>query len=97
MVVKVLDHVAQCYTEADGTVIRALLHDALARGGKVVVSFQGVSDVPSSFVNAALISLLDDFSFDYIRKHLAVTDSTRQINDMILRRFRFVTEQPQAA
>jgi len=88
MVMRVLDHVAQCYTAKDGFVIARLVSRALTKSEKAILSFDGVSDVPSSFVNAAFVSLLDDFSFDQIRANLAVINSTRQINDMILRRMR---------
>lgn len=93
MVIRILDHVRQCYTSQDGAVISALIRNAFASGEKVKVSFNGVTDVPSSFVNGAFVALLDCYSFDYIRANLSVVDSTPQINDMIKRRFRFETEQ----
>lgn len=97
MVVNVLDHVPHCYTWQDGAVIASIIRQAFDRGEHVVVSFSGVDDVPSSFVNAAFVSLLTEYGYDYIRTHLSVTNSTRQINDMIHRRFRFETEQRHAA
>lgn len=87
MVINVLDHVPHCHTWSDGDVIGNLLRRALRRGERAVVSFHGVADVPSSFVNAAFISLLDSFDQDFIKAHLSVVDSTRQINSMIRQRF----------
>ena len=86
MVIHALHHVPHCYTSQDGEVIRRLISDGFKRGEKVTLSFSGVGDVPSSFVNAALVALLDDFNFDYLRSHLEIVDSNSQINDMIRRR-----------
>ncbi|WP_010162586.1 STAS-like domain-containing protein [Sphingomonas sp. PAMC 26617] len=84
MVIAALDHVPQCYTSADGLVIAGTIRRCLRQGG-ATLSFFGVDDVPSSFVNSAIVSLLDEFSSDEIRKRLSIVDSNRQINDMIRR------------
>lgn len=89
MVLNVLDHVERCYSNADGDVILALIKPILATGEQVTVSFRGVDSVPSSFVNSALIALLDDFSFEDIKKNLRFSNSTKQINEMIKERFNF--------
>ena len=88
MVIYALEHVPHCYTSQDGEVIHKLISAGLSRGEQVTLSFSGVHDVPSSFVNAALVALLDNFSFDYIRGHLTILDSNPQINDMIRRRLK---------
>jgi hypothetical protein len=85
VVIRALDHVRHCYTAADGEVINALLVGPLERGDRVELSFDGVSDVPSSFVNTAIVSLLGQFEEGYIKSHLKLTDATRQIGDMVRR------------
>lgn len=97
MVIKVLDHVRQCYTWEDGEKIGTLIRRAFDRKEKIILSFVNVNDAPSSFVNAAFIALLDKYDFDFIRQHLRVIDSTRQINDMIKRRFADENNKPHAA
>ncbi|MBB3064857.1 STAS-like domain-containing protein [Limibacillus halophilus] len=94
MVIRALDHVPQCYTSKDGTVIFTLIRAAFLRDQSVTLSFDGVDDVPSSFVNAAFLNLLDSFPLDYIQKNLKVVDSTRQINDIIRRRFAVAHSSP---
>lgn len=89
MVINILDHVQQCYTQKDGKIIADLIISRLKSGEKVSVSFSGVYGVPSSFINAAFISLLEDFSFEDIRSRLAFANSTKLINDMIKKRFAF--------
>lgn len=89
MVINVLNLVPDCYTWKNGYVVGQTLHKELEFGKTVILSFEGVGDVPSSFVNAAFVPLLDHFALAYLKKHLSVVNSTRQINDMIKRRLEF--------
>lgn len=89
MVIKVLDHVERCYSNADGEVIFALIQPSFSQGDQVTISFAGVDSVPSSFVNSAFIPLLEKHSFDFIRNNLRFINSTKQINEMIKKRFDF--------
>lgn len=89
VMVNVLDYVQSCYTSDDGTRILELILNAFRRNEKVVVSFEGVNSVTSSFVNAAFIALLDRYSFDEIRQNLTFSNSTKQINDLLKKRFEF--------
>ncbi len=89
MVIKLLDNVKQCYTQEDGQKIYALILPYLEKNTKVEISFAGVEFVPSSFVNTALIALLDKVSFQTIRDCISFVDTTKQINDMIKDRFFF--------
>lgn len=87
MVIIVLDHIPQCYTPADGAVIHALLNPAISRNQQVTLSFAGVADVPSSFINAALIPLVQTYGMDKVKTHLRITNVTSQVADMIRRCF----------
>jgi hypothetical protein len=89
VVIVALEHVPQCYTWEDGAVIARLIRSGFARGENVVVSFKGVGNVPSSFVNGAFVSLLDEYDFPFIRSHLSIKDSNSAINEMIRRRLMF--------
>lgn len=95
--IKITDHVKQCSTYEDGDVIFRLISSAFDNeqrlDNKVELDFNGVLSIPSAFVNAALVQLLDKYSFDYIRGHLSFVGSTRQINDLIKRRFQFALQQ----
>src|SRR4051812_19009641 len=97
MVVKALDLVPQCYSPDDGAVIASVLRDAFARNEHVTLSFDRVSDVPSSFINSAFVSLLDTYSFDWLKAHLTITDATSQIADMFRRCLANGVRQFQAA
>jgi uncharacterized protein DUF4325 len=66
---------------------------SFSRGEQATVSFRGVDNVPSSFVNGAFVTLLDDFDFEFIKRHLSVIESNRSINQMIRRRLQFEAER----
>jgi len=89
MALKVLDHLSDCYTWESGQELSKIIRAAFEKHERIAISFDGVRDVPSSFVNAAFISLLDTYPYDFIRSHLTIADGTKQIADMIKRRFAF--------
>jgi hypothetical protein len=89
MAVNVLNLVPDCYSWRNGDIVRRYLHEELAAGRSVTLSFEGVKDVPSSFVNAAFVPLIDHFGLPYLKSHLFVVRSNRQINDMIKHRLEF--------
>jgi hypothetical protein len=93
VMINVLELVPHCYSWEDGEVVGRAIALGLRSNQSVTVSFAGVEDVPSSFVNAAFVGLLPEFGFDRIRSGVSVVRSTRQINDMIRRRLRFETEK----
>lgn len=89
MKINILDYVSQCYTQTDGEVIADVINSCLKNNEKAIVSFSDIYAVPSSFVNAAFISLLDEFTFDEIRAQVMFVNTTKQINEMIKKRFDF--------
>ena len=70
-------------TADQGAQVFQVLHRAMRGPGSVVVSFDGLQTATSSFVHAALVELLKDFSYGELKARLGIVRSTRQINDMI--------------
>ncbi len=85
MVIRALDLVDRCDTAAQGWIVHRAVKDALSRGDVVELSFDGVFDVPSSFVNTAIVSLLGEYTEEFIKRNLVITRATRQIADMVRR------------
>jgi len=77
----------------DGKKLYTLVYRALTNGDDVNVSFKGIDGLSSSFINSAFIELLNNFDFEYIKKKLFFSDSNKQINSLILSRFKFETEK----
>ena len=89
MDLRLRDHVSRCYSYEDGRVIYDLIKPQLLAGHHVNLSFDGFTTATSSFVNAALIDLLDSLDFERIKTLLHFTNTSKQIRDMIIGRFRF--------
>jgi hypothetical protein len=70
-------------TAAQGEVVMKAVLSGLKSGEVVTLDFSGVTTSTSSFANTAIVPLLSEYSLDYLREHLRVVKSTRQINDMI--------------
>ena len=92
--IKIAEHLEYASSYADGHVIYELIAPALQRGETVELSFAGFPAVPSAFVNAALVQLLEVMPVESIRRQLRITESTKYINELIKRRFDFVTSRP---
>lgn len=90
MVINILDHIKTTSTYEDGEVIYRLISDALKNDQQVVLSFNAIKSVPSAFINASIIRLLEEFNFEYIREKISFIDTTKHINELIRSRFDFV-------
>lgn len=88
--VRVLDHVKQASSYDDGKVIFDLISKPIEEGSDVSLSFAGVLAVPSAFVNASVVRLLDKVPVEELRHHLRIIESTRAINELIRERINFV-------
>ncbi len=94
MVIRIADLVTSCDTTQQGEVVLATLRKSFTINGPVTVSFAGIGTATSSFVNAALVDLMDSVPFSDIKARLKIVDSSRQINEMI--RHRLTTEAARA-
>jgi hypothetical protein len=91
--IEILEHVISASTYEDGGKIYLLIKEKIDLGEIVELSFTGISSVPSAFINAAIIQLLEHFEFSKIRAHLRFVNSTRHINQLIKSRFDFAVNQ----
>ncbi len=86
MVILISDHVSGCNTNQEGDVIYDMIAPKIINGHTVTLSFKGITSVSTSFLNTAIAPLLENVSFDQIKKFLKVVDSTKFINSMIVKR-----------
>jgi hypothetical protein len=87
--INIADHVGQCYSNDDGQVIQSVILDHITKNEQITLSFKGIDGVTSSFVNIALIELLETMDFEQVKKKIKFADTSRQINGMIRDRFNF--------
>ena len=93
--VRVLDHVEHASTYEDGEVIFSLLAPAVKANLQVELSFDGISAVPSAFVNATIVRLLEVAPLHVLQNSIRIVDSTRQINEIVRWRVRFASGRSQ--
>lgn len=62
-------------SSADGSAVHDRIAEALRHDEPVVLSFAGMEDVTSAFLNAAVGQLYGEFNEDVIRERLRVTDA----------------------
>jgi hypothetical protein len=97
MAIVALDLVEQCYSAEDGLVIQVALREAFSEHGSAVLSFSGVSDVPSSFINAALVPFVLEEGLDWLKKRLSIIGARKQVAEMIFRCFENAQHPQEAA
>lgn len=90
--IKITDHVEHASSYEDGQKIFDLLVNEIKSDIIVELSFQGIHAVPSAFINAALVQLIEVVPKEQIFRNLKITNSTKFINELIKRRFSFVGE-----
>ena len=95
--IRIKDHVSHASTYEEGDVIFTLLQGAFQRSTPVELSFDGINAVPSAFINAALVRLVEDHDMSEVKRLLRISNSNRGINEMIKQRFDFVEAQKKQA
>lgn len=96
MDVRVLDIVRACNTAAEGTDLFEAIWPRLKDDMDVSISFDGVTDVTSSFVNASIVRLVQKRNFEAIEMNLSISDISKQSADMIRRCVKNATEHKAA-
>ena len=71
-----------CVTDEDGKKVYNVINDALSDGKKIIISFNGVTDLTSAFLNNAIGQLYGNFDEAFIKSKLSVTDMS--INDVVI-------------
>lgn len=83
MVICVKNVVDGCDTNEQGIVVYRRMRSELGSGRFIVLDFSGVSNVTSSFVNSAIVQLIDDLGYDFVRNFVAIKGVNRQIGMML--------------
>lgn len=91
--IEILEHVSTASTYEDGGKILKLIQQALAKNEPVELSFQGITSVPSAFINSAIVELIEIFPLSTIKEKISFTNTTRHINHLIKSRIEFAISQ----
>ena len=87
MVIYVKEFVTSCDTNSQGDQLRNKIINHLKKNTKVTVNFSGINNVTTSFINSALISLIDDYDLLTIKERVIIKKVNRQVGDLIRKRF----------
>jgi hypothetical protein len=74
-----------CVAAEDGEKVYRLILEALHQGKNVQISFKGIEDLTSLFLNAAIGQLYSEFKDDELKKRLSVVDASLQDLDTLRR------------
>lgn len=96
MDVKVLNIVDSCNTAAEGAALFDAIWPRLKDDKEVNISFDGVSEVTSSFVNASIVQLVLQIDYDSVGARLAISDISKQSAEIIRRCVKNATEHKAA-
>lgn len=93
VMIEIQKKIKSVYTYEDGEKIYRMIAKELENNNKIEVSFSGIDSIPSSFANGCFVKLLEQFGFEKIKKCLIISNSTKQINQMIKSRLTFESER----
>ena len=71
-----------CVTDGDGKKVYDVIFCVLSNEKEIMISFDGVTDLTSAFLNNAIGQLYGKFKKDYIKSKLRVSDMSK--SDMVL-------------
>lgn len=91
--IEILGRVKSAYTFEDGEKIFRLAIKAIENGELVELSFSGIDGIPSSFANGCFVKLLERIGLAGIKEKVRITNSTKQINQMIKSRVDFESKR----
>ena len=74
-----------CVTDEDGKKVYDVINNALSDGKKIIISFDGVTDLTSAFLNNAIGQLYGNFDEAFVKSKISVTDISK-IDVVILKR-----------
>ncbi|WP_314313381.1 STAS-like domain-containing protein [Hoylesella marshii] len=72
-----------------GTELYNEIVHAIASGEKVIIDMEGVSSLPSIFLNVSIGKIIDEYDIDTLKKHISFCKITRKqaerLKDYLLR------------
>lgn len=67
----------------DGRKIYDAIKEAFKKNQDAVLDFEGVDIVTSALLNTSIKILIEEYEYDYLKKHLKIINSTSAINHML--------------
>jgi hypothetical protein len=77
------DTVASTLSNADAMPLKLALDQALKNGTSVILSFEGIRSISSSFLNSSIGDIVDSYGFDVLKNRITITHYTPTLADVI--------------
>lgn len=72
-----------CDTSQQGLLLHGLVSSEMQAGITVTIDFQGVHNATSSFINASIATIFDDFGYENAKKQLKIVNVNHQIAEIL--------------
>jgi len=73
----------------EGKYVFDIIKSSFDNKEKIIVSFENVEGIGSSFVNSAFLKLLDYYDYNFIKNNLKIIKINKAISNLIKERFEF--------
>ena len=73
-IIGIKDVVLGTFSYDDAVPLRMLMEESLKNGDSVVLSFDGVHTLTSSFLNSSIGEIVDSFGFDTLKGRVSLTN-----------------------
>jgi len=83
MKLTVSDIVAGTFSNADGLVLKLAIDNALAYNEQVIISFEGISSLSSSFLNSSIGEIFEHYGKDGLQRRLKMTNYTPTVLNIV--------------
>jgi hypothetical protein len=74
---------ASTLTHDDGLQLKVKMDDLLSKGSAVLLSFDGIISISSSFLNASIGEIISEYGFDILTNKISIVNYTPSIASTI--------------
>lgn len=85
--ITIKDHVSEGFTNDDGALLYGVIQKHLYENDLIVLSFEGMTSISSSFLNSSLVQVKEEIGFNELKRRFRFIKTNQSINSTIRTRF----------
>lgn len=82
--IKIKDITTGTFTNDDGLSVFNSIDSAISENNTIILSFEGISSLSSSFLNSSFGEIIEKFGFDFLKNKIKITKYTPQLSNLIM-------------
>jgi hypothetical protein len=82
--IKVKDITKGTFTNEDGLSVYNAIYSAISENDSIILSFEGITSLSSSFLNSSIGEIIEKFGFDFLKNKIKITKYTPQLSGLIV-------------